>query len=64
MSKGVFKVGRVIDWDYLNKVVVLVDGKCYFQVLCCVYDDVVIIIVDKFSMVRIIYVYYMFFFVI
>lgn len=60
MSKGVSKVGRAIDWDYLNKVVVSADGKRHLQALRRAYDDVAITIADKFSMVRIIYVYHMF----
>ncbi|XP_024363694.1 ATP synthase subunit d, mitochondrial [Physcomitrium patens] len=50
MSKGVSKVGRAIDWDYLNKVVVSADGKRHLQALRRAYDDVAITIVDKFSM--------------
>ena len=53
MSKGASKVGRGIDWDYLNKVVTTADGKRDLQSLRRAYDDVAATIQTKFSVVSI-----------
>ncbi|KAG0581765.1 hypothetical protein M758_3G005200 [Ceratodon purpureus] len=49
MSKGVSKVGRGVDWDYLNKVVVSADGKRELQALRRAYDEVAATIQEKFT---------------
>ena len=51
MSKGVSRVGRAIDWDYLNKVVTTADGKRDLQALRRAYDDVAATIQEKFTIV-------------
>lgn len=52
MSKGVSKVGKAIDWEYLNKVVVSADGKRELGALRRAYDDVAATIQDQFTIVR------------
>lgn len=52
-GKSVSKVGKSIDWDYLQKVVVSDGGKRELAALRRAYDDVAATINDKFNIVSV-----------
>lgn len=52
-GKSVSKVGKSIDWDYLQKVVVSDGGKRELAALRRAYDDVAATINEKFNVVSV-----------